>query len=289
MSTIENKIDDFVDLLNKYGHNDYISPVVMEDIIADKLNLSTIEIMEFVKSAKIVVTAEQIKAHLDKAFESEKPDLKKKIESKKDRKNILELSEEEMKNLSYDEFKEEIFALKYEFFPETLDYLEKYIKILRIKILQLLELIKRAKMNKLEQYENDNVKNIRVTLLHYGIKMNEDSDIHYQGFINLLSPLIYNVQKFKAVLEMANNLDTYFFFYISPGCLSERGFAGEEFFPTIELQIPDYKNDYMRGNIPLSDEQRNQLQQEYMKKFEEDEETIITETPNQYVKTDLNQ
>ena len=84
MQTMWNKIDDFVNFLNKYGHNDYISPVIMEDIITDKLNLSMIEIVEFVKNAKIVVTVEQIKEHLDKTFELEHSDLKKKLESKVD-------------------------------------------------------------------------------------------------------------------------------------------------------------------------------------------------------------
>lgn len=289
MSTIEEKIDDFVAFLNKYAHNDYVSPEIFEVVITDKLNLSTNEIVEFIKNNKIVLTDKQIKEYLDRKFESEQPDLKKRIESKVNRKSILDLSEEELKNLSKEEFNDGLSALKYEFDPNALKYFKKYVDILKFKILKLLDLINFAKMNKLKQYENVGAKNINKILLHYGIKMNEDGDLYYQGFINLLKPLIYNVQKLNTVLELANNLDTYIFFYMCTNCLSERGFSGEEIYPTLELQIQDYSNDRMPGNIPLSFEQRNRLHQNYMKKFLTLKETMNTEISNQYVKTDLNQ
>lgn len=262
MSEIEVTINKIVDFINKYAHDNYISPVIMEDILADELNLSVKQIIEFVESSKMVVTDEQVKKHLDKVFELKEPDLKKRIESRINRKSIIDLSEKELECLSKDELNDEFLALKYSFDSYTLTYLNEYITILKKKILGFLDLIKNVRLNKLKQYENDDVKNIKLTLLHYGIKMNEDGDLHYQDFINLLKPLIYNVLRLKDVLEKANNLDTYFLFYMSKECLSERGFS---VFPTLELQIQDYQNDNMYGNIPLSDEQRNQLQKNYMR------------------------
>ena len=71
----------YITLSNRYaGYNDdgnFIQPHVIGMMVFDELKLPRIE--EFVNGANITITEDEIKKFLDKKFEEENPELKKRM------------------------------------------------------------------------------------------------------------------------------------------------------------------------------------------------------------------
>lgn len=278
MEKIDIKIDEFVDLLNNYaiyGENGYyIEPLVMTKIIVDNLQLSMSynSIIEYIKDAKVNVTEEQIKEYLDKKFELENPELKRKFATRKSRtKNICEWTQVEIE-VATEEFVDELRASKYSFDSYTLEYFRKYIDILKEKGLKLFYLVDKIQEHKLHGWhfncEQENEwDEIEKQLIDYDIKLNADGNIYYQDLIRLLTPLIQNVLQLKEMLEKANNLETYLDFSVSKHSLYRDGFDESEIYPRRSLQVKDIFFDNKKGYIPLSEKQRAKLREENLDNF----------------------
>lgn len=258
MKNIEIKIDEFVNLLNNHSscnNNFYIDPLIMTKIIVDKLkfSMSYENIKEYVKNVEVRITETEIKKYLTKKLESDNPKLKERIINK----NYIG---ENGKEKSVQKFMDKLFILKYSFDPYTLEYLKKYIEILKQKSLMLFDLIDKIQNNRISSWsynaEEINDWNELIEQLNkYDIKINQDGFVYYEDLIRLLTPLIQNVLDLKQKVDEANNLETYLTFKISKNDLYKDGFTEEDYFPKLELQCDDAIYENERGYIPLSDEQ----------------------------------
>lgn len=258
MKNIEIKIDEFVDLLNNHSScndNFYIDPLIMTKIIVDKLkfSISYETIKEYVKNVEVKITETEIEEYLNKKLESDDPKLKDRVINK----NYIG---ENGKEKSVQKFMDKLFILKYSFDPYTLEYLKKYIEILKQKSLMLFDLIDKIQDNRMSGWyfneeETNNWNELLEQLNKYDIKINQDGFVYYEDLIRLLAPLIQNVLDLKQKVDEANNLETYLTFKVSKSDLYKDGFTEEDYFPRLELQCDDEIYGNERGYIPLSDEQ----------------------------------
>lgn len=127
----------YITLSNRYvGYNDdgnFIQPHVIRMMIFEKLKLPNVE--QFVNGADITITEDEIKAFLDKKFEEENPELKKRIEMPKKSSGSINLGKASIESIisSTDRFKDELEAGRYYFEPYSLQYFKTYTSILKEK------------------------------------------------------------------------------------------------------------------------------------------------------------
>ncbi len=62
------------------------------------------------------------------------------------------------------------------------------------------------------------------------------------------------------MVTKANDLSTYLTFKTSKHSLYRNGFTEQEIYPTESLQIKNLYYDYIKGNVPLSNNQRAELE-----------------------------
>lgn len=269
---IDFKLDKYVDLLNRYalyGENwDYISPLVMTSIIPEQLNMtmSTKEIINYIKNAKVQLTDEEIKKYLNERFEQDNHELKIRQENRKGlSKNPTEWTEEDIENASQ-RFVDDLASAKYKYDPYTLEYFKKYIDILKEKSLSLFEIVNKIQNIALGKINDENeIKQIIDSLLEYDIKILENGNIYYQDMIRLLTPLIENVLALKEKVESANNFETYLNFSVSKHSLYRDGFTEDDIYPRKALQVKLYG--FEKGYIRLSDMQKEKIQEEHLDNF----------------------
>lgn len=123
----------------QYYESKYII-TILENILENRLD----DIKNEINNTQIVVSKEQIKEYLKKTFEQENPELKKRIESPRPKKNtnIGEWTDEDIKS-SLQKFVDAISANRYCFEPYTLEYFQRYSNIVRKKALLLVSIIEK--------------------------------------------------------------------------------------------------------------------------------------------------
>lgn len=243
----------FEKLDGKYVDSKYII-LILEDILGSKIA----NIKEEINSKQVIVTKEEITEYLEKVFEKENPELKRRIENSKTiiNKNIIEWTKEDLE-ADAQRFSDFLSAGRYRYEPDTLEYFKKYTAILKNKILLLLNII--------EKIGNKDYISIKDIISELDIQLDEYENITKEDIIRLLTPLIYNINKLNDKISKANNLETYLTFKLSKHFLLRNDLTLEEIYPTESLQIKDLYYDHLKGNVPLSKKQSAELEREQRK------------------------
>ena len=233
--------------------NKYYDPkcivTILESILGNKLD----DMKDEIYHTQIVVSEEQITAYLEKKFEEEAPELKRRLESPKPKRsgNIGAWTEEDIK-ASSQRFIDDFHAQRYYFEPYTLEYFKRYSNIVRNKVLLLLNII--------EKIGNKDFLSIQDFMSEPDIQLDENGNILREDIIRLIAPTLYNIDQFKEKVTKANDLSTYLTFQISKDSLYKKGLSEREIYPTESLQIKNLYYDYIKGNVPLSNNQKVELE-----------------------------
>lgn len=155
------------------------------------------------------------------------------------------------------DFFDHLSIARYCFEPYTLKYFHRYTDILRYKILLLLNIIEKISTKKSASIQD--------ILDDLDIILDENGNITKQDIIRLLTPTIHNIQNYDQKINRANDLNTYLTFKESIHSLMRDGFSEKELYPSETLQIKNLWYDNIKGNINLSDRQKEALYKEQRK------------------------
>lgn len=249
------------DNILKYLEEDikYFEPKIIITILEDILGKRFESIKKDVNESKICVNRQQIEGYLNKLFEENDPELKRRIEERKNKKqdkNILSWTKIDIED-SVQAFSDQLEAKKYYFEPYTLKYFNKYSNIVRNKALKILNIIE-GLVNQ-ECYFNPDL------LEKLDIKLDENGNIKREDIIRLVKPFVYNYNALVEKVSEANNLDTYLTFKQSLHSVYRSGFSEDELYPTTSIQVNNCLIGDLPGNIPLSDYQKQILNEKFRK------------------------
>lgn len=238
--------------MDKYatvGLGKFVAPSVLISLLEDLMNMSIDELKKIVNEAEVNVTEDEIKKYLSDVFSKENPELKSRIEkrSKQEKRpvNLIKLTAEDIKN-SAENFIDELNSYKYTFKPYTLEYFKKYISIVKRKSQLLLHLIE--KIGKKQFFE------VQEEIQILDIQLDEKGNIFCGDIIRLIKPTKYNIDDLKEKVSIANDLQTY---------SSDRLYKyNTSSFPELALQSNNLYNDGIKGNVPLSKNQRDEISEE---------------------------
>lgn len=165
--------------------------------------------------------------------------------------------------VSSQEFVDGLIARRYYFEPYTLEYFKRYSNIVRNKTLLLLSII--------EKIGNRDCMSIKDLMSELDILLDENGNILREDIIRLITPIVYNISELNEKVIKTNDLSTYLTFKMSQHSLYKDGWSEGEVYPTESLQIKYLQNDYIKGNVPLSNNQIAELENQQirsMKNFE---------------------
>ena len=230
---------------------------ILEDILGKDINAIKTELNEL----KIEVTSEEIVKYLNDKFIKEEPEVKSRLEKPKPRKplnNKIELGKISIEEIekSSQHFADELTASRYGFDSYTLEYFHKYSNIVRNKAIKILDII--------EKIVNKNLSIIDI-LTELDIKLDENGNISKEDIIRLIPPFINNYNLLVEKINTANNLETYLTFKLSKHSVYRNGCSEGELYPSSSIQVKNLYYDYLPGNIPMSETQRNILMEKERK------------------------
>lgn len=222
----------------------YYNPSSIIFFLEKVLGKSFDEIKESVDSFKIVVSSEEIECFLKQKLVEDDPLLKKRIDSysKFDNRALDDILGASL------EFNDRISYSKYCFEPFSLEYFETYTTILRKKLFVLLNII--------EGIAN---KSFPDELSDLDIVLDEDGRILNSDMVRLVTPTVYNYNDLCNKVLMANTLSTYLTLKMKKNSFESMGISLEDLYPTESLQIQNFDNDNLNGNVKLSKNQRDLL------------------------------
>lgn len=231
--------------------------VILESILGNKLE----DIKSSVNNTQIIVTVEQITEFLENKMEEENPELKRRIESPKIKRSrkIGEWTQQDIK-CSVQEIIDGLSMGKYCFDPYTLEYFNTYSVIVKNKALVLLNII--------EKIGNKEYMSISNLISELDIQLDENGNISNEDIIRLITPTVYNINELNEKVTTANNLTTYLTFSMSKHSIYKDGCSEADIFPTKFIQIKSLNNDYILGNVSLSNNQREEIRQEQSKNIQ---------------------
>ncbi len=237
----------------QYYDSKYII-TILENILGNRLD----DIKNWINSTQVVVSKEQITEYLEKTFEKENPELKKRIESPKPKRceNTFGWTTEDIK-ASLKEFADNLSKGRYYFEPYTLEYFKRYSNIVRNKALLLVSII--------EKIGNRDCISIQDLMSELDIQLDENGNILREDIIRLITPTVYNINKLNEKVTKANDLSTYLTFKMSKHSLYRDGWSEKEIYPTESLQIKNLYYDYIKGNVPLSNNQKIEIEKQERK------------------------
>lgn len=237
--------------INKYFETNidkYYEPVIIIDIIEGILGKSINDIKKELNEKKIIVTESDIEQYLENKFTEEEPELKERLARNRDVYNKNNFSKQDISNLS-NSFYDKLVAVRYYFEPYTLEYFIKYTDILRNKIAILLNLIEHI-CTKRTSAINNILNDLDITINEVGCVLKSD-------IVRVLSTFLYNIEEFNMQIDRANDMSTYLVFKISRYSHQSKGVAETEIYPCASLQLKNLHNDEIKGNIPLTNKQKN--------------------------------
>lgn len=247
----------------------YYNPKYLIIILEELLGTSFDTIKEKVNNAQVIVTEEEIKEFLKSSFEKENPELKMRIETRRNNKKLSSgpiqfnddnlLTKKEIKE-STKSFVDGLAAQRYYFEPYTLEYFKRYSRIVRDKALLLLSII--------ENMGNRNFSSIQTMLDDFDIVLDQRGNISKDDIIRIIEPTIHNIDTLSEKIGLANDLKTYLTFKMSHHSLLRDGITESEIYPTTSLQVKSIHYDHLKGNIPLSDRQKEVLREETKKSMQ---------------------
>ncbi len=227
---------------------------ILENILENKLD----EIKNKINNTQVMVSKEQITEYLEKRFAEENPELKSRIESPKPKRsrNVAEWTDEDIE-ASSQEFADSLSVARYYFEPYTLEYFKRYSNIVRNKSLLLLSII--------EKLGNKNYALIQDLLSELDVQLDKNGNILKEDIIRLITPTVYNIKKLNEKVTKANDLSTYLAFKMSKHSLYKDDISEGEIYPTELLQIKNLYYGDIKGNIPLSNNQKAELEDQERK------------------------
>lgn len=240
MKKIDININKYVDLEERFAlygeYGDYIDKYIICSICADRLGLSFGRIRDYVNSAGIKLTEEEITTFL------------KDKEREDNQNNPNEDNNNKSKSQIFaDNFMKKLKASTYEFNPTTLEYFDMYLGSLKQNAINLVNLV--------ENIGNDEYKEIFDSL---DIDVVEDK-INYEDAIRLCKPIIYNVLKIREMEEKANKKETYLTFSVSRDYLRRDGLCLSDVCPPVCYQLMTYEAVSEDGYIELTDRQKRNM------------------------------
>ena len=240
MKKIDININKYVDLEERYAlygeYGDYIDKYIIYSICADNLGISFSEIRDYVNSAGLKLTEEEITIFMKDKEREDKQNDPKEDNSNKSKSQIFA-----------DNFMKKLKASTYELNPTTLEYFNMYLSNLKQNAINLVNLV--------ENIGNDEYKELFDTL---DIDVVGDK-INYEDAIRLCKPIIYNVLKIREMEEKANKKETYLTFSVSKEYLERDGLTLSDICPLIGYQLPIYGAISEDGYIELSDSQKEEM------------------------------
>lgn len=239
MKNIDININKYIDLEERYAlygeYGDYIDKYIIYSICADNLGISFSEIRDYVNSAGLKLTEEEITIFLK---DKEKEDNKEKSKVNSDNKTR---SEE-----FADNFMEKLVASTYKFNPTTLEYFNMYLGNLKQNAINLVDLV-------------DNIGNDEYKELFDSLDIDVVGDkINYEDAIRLCKPIIYNVLKIREMEEKANNKKTYLTFSVNRDYLGREGLSLSDICPSVGYQFSPFEMPKQDGYIELTEKQKEE-------------------------------
>lgn len=242
---------------NKY-YESKILITILEDILGKDIDTIKAELDEL----KITIDAEQIVEYLNNKFEEEEPEVKARLENPKPRKPLsdkIEFNKISIEDIeeSSQRFADELTAARYRFDSYALNYFNKYSNIVRNKAKKILDII--------EKIANKDYSTIADLIIEYDIVLDENGNISKEDIIRLIPPFVHNYSSLIEKVNAANNLETYLTFKLSKHSLYRGGWSEGELYPTASIQSKSLYYDNLKGNIPLSKNQKKILLEEQSK------------------------
>ena len=232
-----NKYVDLEEIFALYGeYGDYIDKYIIYSICADNLGISFSEIRDYVNSAGLKLTEEEITIFLKD----------KEKEDNKDKSKVSSGNKTKSQEFA-DNFMKKLVTSTYEFSPTTLEYFNMYLGNLKQNTINLIDLV--------DNIGNDEYKELFDTL---DIDVVGDK-INYEDAIRLCKPIIYNVLKIREMEEKANNKKTYLTFSVSRDYLGRDGLSLSDICPPVGYQVIIYEAMSEDGYIELSDRQKRNM------------------------------
>ena len=240
MKNIDININKYIDLEERYAlygeYGDYIDKCIIYSICADNLGISFSEIRDYVNSAGLKLTEEEITIFLKDKEKEDNQDNTKEDNSNKSKSQIF-----------VDNFMKKLKTSTYELNPTTLEYFNMYLGNLKQNTINLIDLV--------YSIGNDEYKELFDSL---DIDVVGDK-INYEDAIRLCKPIIYNVLKIREMEEKANNKETYLTFSVSKEYLGRDGLSLSDICMTIGYQLMTYEAVSEDGYIELTDRQKRNM------------------------------
>lgn len=232
----------------------YLEPEVIISIIEEKFGKSIDELKNDIKIKNIFITEEHVTKYLDDKLAEENPELKKRVENggKSPKKTFGKMTKEDSQ-AEVQNFMDNLYMGRYSFSPYTLKYFHKYSDICRKKSISLLDIIKGIGTKDTESIQD--------TLNDLDIILDSDGNILAGDIERLIEPTIENIEDFNKKVDKANSLYTYLDFKINKDSIYGNGFCEDEVYPHEGLQLMSLYYNKVRGCVPLSERQRNDLRQ----------------------------
>lgn len=240
MKKIDININKYVDLEERYAlygeYGDYIDKYIIYSICTDNLGISFNEIRDYVNSAGLKLTEEEITIFLKDKEREDNQNNPKEDNSNKSKSQIFA-----------DNFMKKLKVSTYELNPTTLDYFNMYLGNLKQNAINLVNLV--------NNIGNDDYKelfdNLDIKILN--------GEIYYDDAIRLCKPIIYNVLKLREMEKKANNKETYLTFSVSREYLGRDGLCLSDVCPPIGYQLMTYEAVSEDGYIELTDRQKRNM------------------------------
>ena len=240
MKNIDININKYIDLEERYAlygeYGDYIDKCIIYSICADNLGISFSEIRDYVNSAGLKLTEEEITIFLKDKEKEDNQDNTKEDNSNKSKSQIF-----------VDNFMKKLKTSTYELNPTTLEYFNMYLGNLKQNTINLIDLV-------------NNIGNDEYKELFDSLDIDVVGDkINYEDAIRLCKPIIYNVLKIREMEEKANNKETYLTFSVSKEYLGRDGLSLSDICMTIGYQLMTYEAVSEDGYIELTDRQKRNM------------------------------
>lgn len=220
--------------------NNYVNPVNIKKILSDRSKINYDNLVQYILNIRVNLSIDEIKNYLDNRFEIENKFLKDKINNY---------------NYKYsgEKYIDLYNARKYIFDDVTYKYFVNYIDILKNKIFKLLQIIEWLIINKNGNLDNN--KNLLNILNDLDIIL-VNNNIHVNDIDRLIIPIIDNFNKLMELNYLANNLDTYFDYYVNSDYLLRNQIDFDCLFPNKDLQIIYGRYGDYKGYVPWSTRQK---------------------------------
>lgn len=256
------------DYFNYYvdDNNDYCDCQHIIFALEYVLNSTLEEIKKNVQGSKVNVTPEQIVTYLNYMFLMEHPEVKKRIENKKNRSINKDNVSYKFLIKSGNDIQDDLICKKYSYEPYTLNYYKKYINIVKRKSLLLLSMI--------ENIGKNNLSLMKPLLNDLDIQIS-DGKILKEDIVRIIEPMEYNYYLLAQKVKRANNLNTYLYEKISKESLFKAGISEDEMYPTLEIQVRNLEYNDLNGNIRLSKNQEENLKKEQEKRLKRIAKMIV--------------